>query len=110
MAERPVGPEGTVWVVQEVPGKNILPAQAWGMLDVLIPANSQVVLDSGPTVDMIHRKLRDFSDKDYLIAIGDPAAIGIACAVAAAKNDGRFKLLKWDRQEGRYYPVSVNVN
>lgn len=102
--------EGTVWVVQEVPGKNILPAQQWGMLDVLIPANSQVVLDSGPTVEVIRRKLREFGDKDYLIAIGDPAVIGIACAVAAARNNGRFRLLKWDRQEARYYPVTVSVN
>lgn len=102
--------DGTVWVVQEVPGKNILPAQRWGMLDVLIPANSQVVLDSGPTVDIIRRKLRDFGDADYLIAIGDPAVIGIACAVAAQQNAGRFKLLKWDRQEGMYYPVQVHVN
>ena len=99
----------SVWVVQETPGRNVLPAQKWGMLEVLLPSSSQIYLDASPSVDTIRRKLRDFSDEDYLIAIGDPVAIGIACAVAAEQNDGRFKLLKWDRQEGQYYPVQVTL-
>ena len=41
--------------------------------------------------------------------MGDPAAIGLACAVAASTNQGRFKVLKWDRQESVYYPVNINL-
>jgi len=42
--------------------------------------------------------------------MGDPAAIGLACAIAANINQGRFNLLKWDRQEQDYYPVVVDIH
>jgi hypothetical protein len=50
-----------------------------------------------------------FDDQDYLLCIGDPVAIGLATAVAASRNYGRVKLLKWDRQEHRYYVVKANI-
>ncbi len=55
-----------------------------------------------------YEKLIDFNDDDYLLLVGDPAAIGLCCAVAAAIN-GRFTVLKWDRQEMTYYPVSFDI-
>jgi hypothetical protein len=53
--------------------------------------------------------LEKFSYEDYLLLIGDPSAIGIACAVAASKNNGRFKCLKWDKRERRYIPLEVDL-
>jgi len=44
-----------------------------------------------------------------LLLIGDPLAIGLAVAVASNANRGKVKLLKWDRQERQYYPLSVNL-
>lgn len=99
-----------VWVVQEVPGRNVLPAKKFGALQTLIGAHQQIVVDSESAVQLIKQKLTTFGDGDYLIAIGDPAAIGIACAAAAQANAGRFKLLKWDRQEKQYYPVQISLN
>jgi len=52
----------------------------------------------------------NFNDDDYLLLIGDPSAIGIACAIAATNNRGQFKCLKWDKREYKYYPVEVNLN
>jgi hypothetical protein len=98
-----------VWIVQESPGKNVLSAGKYGALDVLLPITAQVVLDSTTTIHTCRRKLRGFGDEDYLIAIGDPAAIGIACAVAASENRGRFKLLKWDRDSRAYFSIQVDV-
>ena len=40
---------------------------------------------------------------------GDPVCIGIACAIAASNNMGRFNLLKWDRLEETYYPLKVDI-
>jgi hypothetical protein len=37
-------------------------------------------------------------------------AIGIACSCAAKANRGRYVVLKWDRQERRYYPVAVDLS
>lgn len=98
-----------VWIVQESPGKNIMSASKYGQLDVLLPINAQVTLDASTTVHTIRRKLRGFGDDDYLVAIGDPASIGIACAVAAAENNGSFKMLKWDRENRTYFPIQISV-
>ena len=56
-----------------------------------------------------NKSTKDFSDEDYLLLMGDPSAIGIACAVASSNNRGRFKCLKWDKREYKYYPVEVNL-
>ena len=97
-----------VYVVQAAPDKNLLPAERYGMLQVLLPPG-QLQLDSGWAVNQLRHGLKNFDDRDYLLCVGDPAAIGLACAVAAAQNGGRVKLLKWDRQERRYYPVTADI-
>ena len=98
-----------VYVVQEVPGRNVLPARQYGELSVLLPPGD-VILSPGPTTRKLQRALKDFSDQDYLLLMGDPVSIGLACAVASDMNQGRFKLLKWDRQQHVYYPVAVVLN
>jgi len=100
----------TVYVVQEVVGRNVLSAEKFGDLELLLPEGSQLVLSTGPTVKRLRYKLRNFNDDDYLLLIGDPSAIGIACAIAATNNRGQFKCLKWDKREYKYYPVEVNLN
>lgn len=96
-----------VYVVQETQN-DITSAMDFGTIDVLCPPG-QIAFSPAPTVRRIQRKLSKYTDEDYLLLIGDPAAIGIACAVAAAYNHGRFKMLKWSRKENRYYPVSVDL-
>lgn len=100
----------TVFVVQESPGKDLLSAEAFGTIEVLMPPNRQIMFSPVPAVRHIRDKLRKFSDDDFILAIGDPAAIGIACAVAAEVNVGRFKILKWDRNTTKYYPVQIDIH
>jgi len=100
----------TVYVVQEVKSRNVLSAEKFGTLELLLPEGSQLVLSTGPTVRRLRYKLRNFNDDDYLLLIGDPSAIGIACSIAATNNRGKFKCLKWDKREYKYYPVEVNLN
>ena len=69
-----------VYVVQEVVGRNVLSAEKYGKLELLLPEGSQLVLSTGPTVKRLNRKLKNFCDDDYLLLIGDPSIIGIACA------------------------------
>ena len=41
---------------------------------------------------------------------GDPAIIGLSTAIVSDITQGKFNLLKWDRQETRYYPlISFNL-
>ena len=100
----------TVYVVQEVSGRNILSAEKFGKLELLLPEGSQLVLSSGPTVKRLTHKLRNFNDEDYLLLMGDPAVIGLACVIASEINVGAYKVLKWDRIEKDYYPVSIDIH
>tara|TARA_R110000751_G_scaffold304114_2_gene419298 strand:+ start:1303 stop:1629 length:327 start_codon:yes stop_codon:yes gene_type:complete len=98
----------TVYVVQEVPKFNVLSARKYGELELLLPPG-QITLSSGPTVNRLKHSLRDFTDMDYLLLIGDPLAIGLAVAIASNVNRGKAMVLKWDRQERQYYPLNVNL-
>jgi hypothetical protein len=44
-----------------------------------------------------------------LLLIGDPAIIALAGAIASKMNGGRFKVLKWDRDEKRYYDIEIDI-
>jgi hypothetical protein len=89
---------------------NLLPAMAFGNLMFLLHPGAQVSFSPGPLVTKMERHLRTFNDDDFLLLIGDPAAMGIAGALAAKHNNGKFKLLKWDKREMKYYPISVDIN
>tara|TARA_R100000900_G_scaffold145174_1_gene130383 strand:+ start:1096 stop:1410 length:315 start_codon:yes stop_codon:yes gene_type:complete len=99
----------TVYVVQEVSGFNILPATRFGDIKILLPSG-QVAFSSGPTVNRIKSNLRKYTFEDYLLMIGDPAAIAIAAAYASELTNGKFQLLKWDRQEKQYIPITVDIS
>ncbi len=98
-----------VYVVQEASGRNLLPAQDFGTIEVLLPPGN-VAFSSSPTVRRLRQGLRTFSDEDYLLLMGDPAAIAMAGAIASESNRGRIKLLKWDRQEQHYFVVNVDIH
>ena len=108
--------QNTVYVLQELPGTrmgrpkyNIIGAQKFGKLKVLLKENTQIVLSPGPIIFELRRLLKDYTSKDYLLLSGDPSVIGIAVAIASDINNGRFNLLKWDRQEKMYYPLEINL-
>ncbi len=49
------------------------------------------------------------SVKDYLLLTGDPAIIGVACSIVSDITHGKYNVLKWDKQERKYYPISINL-
>ena len=98
----------TVYVLQEM-GRNIRSAEKFGDLKVLLPDNRQIVLSSGPLTFKLRHELKDFNDKDYLLLMGDPAIIAVAGAVASEMNGGKFKVLKWDRDEKKYYDIEIDL-
>jgi len=99
---------GKVYVVQEVPGRDLVPAMEFGTLEMLLP-HGDTVISIAPTVARLHRKLRQFNSNDYLLLIGDPVAIGLATAVASDMNAGNVRFLKWDKRHGRYIPITARV-
>ena len=98
----------TVYVLQET-GKNFRSAEKFGNLKVLLPDNRNIILSAGPVTHKLRKELKDFCDEDYLLLIGDPAIIAIAGAIASEMNRGKFKVLRWDRNESRYYDIEIDL-
>jgi len=81
----------------------------FGSVEVLLEPGEQVTFNSAATVRRIAAKMLNYREQDFVVAAGDPVAIMIAGAFAAAANRGRFTILKWDRQERRYFKVPVDL-
>jgi len=106
----------TVYVIQEIAGTrdgrpkiNILGASEYGTFKFLLPELSQIIFSPGPLIFKLRKGLKDFNEKDYLLLTGDPAIIGVACSIVSDISNGKFKLLKWDKQERKYYPIEINL-
>jgi hypothetical protein len=106
----------TVYVIQDVPGTregrpkiNIIGASQFGTLKVLLPENAQIILSAGPLIFKLRQLLQNYTPNDYLLLTGDPAIIGVACSIASDITNGKYNLLKWDKQERRYYPVEIDL-
>ena len=109
--------ENIVYVIQEIPGTqagnpklNILGASQYGKLKFLLPEFSQIIFSPGPLIFKLRKSLKDFKEGDYLLLTGDPAIIGVACSIVSEITNGRYKLLKWDRQDRVYYPIEINLH
>jgi len=105
-----------VYVIQVVPGStegrpklNIIGASEFGELKVLLPENEQIILSAGPLVFKLRKLLKEYKPEDYLLLTGDPAIIGVACSIVSDITNGKYKLLKWDKQERRYYPIEIEL-
>ena len=106
----------TVYVIQEIPGSqagspkiNIMGASSYGKFNFLLPEFSQMIFSPGPLIYKLRKGLKDFKDGDYLLLTGDPAIIGVACSIVSDIRNGKYNLLKWDKQERRYYPIEINL-
>jgi len=109
-------PKKIVYVIQEIPGTkegrpkiNIMGAQKFGNIKVLLKEDSQMIFSPGPIIFELRRLLKEYRSTDYLLLTGDPAIIGVACSVVSDITHGKYNLLKWDRQERMYYPISINL-
>ena len=106
----------TVYVIQEIPGTasgnpkiNIMGASKYGEFKFLLPELSQMIFSPGPLIFKLRQGLKNFNNKDYLLLTGDPAIIGVACSIVSDITGGKYKLLKWDKQERQYYPIEINL-
>jgi hypothetical protein len=108
--------ENIVYVIQEIAGTrdgrpkiNILGARDYGEFKFLLPELSQIIFSPGPLIFKLRQGLKNFNEDDYLLLTGDPAIIGVACSIVSDITNGKYKLLKWDKQESKYYPITINL-
>ena len=106
-----------VYVIQEIAGTregrpkiNILGAAEFGTFKFLLPELSQIIFSPGPLIFKLRKGLQNYRQKDFLLLTGDPAIIGVACSIVSDITNGKYQLLKWDKQERKYYPIEINLH
>jgi len=105
-----------VYVIQEIPGTkegrpkiNIMGASEYGEFKFLLPELSQIIFSPGPLIFKLRKELANYKQKDFLLLTGDPAIIGVACSIVSDITNGKYNLLKWDKQERKYYSIEINL-
>ena len=108
--------ERIVYVIQEIPGTqagnpkiNIMGASRYGDFKFLLPEFSQMIFSPGPLIYKLRQGLKNYTVDDYLLLTGDPAIIGVACSIVSDITNGKYNVLKWDKQERKYYPIEINL-
>ena len=106
-----------VYVIQEIAGTregrpkiNILGAAQYGTFKFLLPELSQIIFSPGPLIFKLRKGLQNYRQQDFLLLTGDPAIIGVACSIVSDITNGKYQLLKWDKQERKYYPIQINLH
>ena len=106
-----------VYVIQEIAGTrdgrpkiNIMGAAEFGTFKFLLPELSQIIFSPGPLIFKLRKGLQDYRSKDFLLLTGDPAIIGVACSIVSDITNGKYQLLKWDKQDKVYYPITINLH
>ena len=107
----------TVYVIQEIAGTrdgrpkiNIIGAAEFGVFKFLLPELSQIIFSPGPLIFKLRKGLQNYRPTDFLLLTGDPAIIGVACSIVSDMTNGKYQLLKWDKQERKYYPIQINLH
>ena len=111
--------ERIVYVIQHIAGTqagnpkiNIIGAASYsssGKFNFSLPEFSQIIFSPGPLIFKLRQGLKDFKEEDHLLLTGDPALIGVACSIVSDITNGKYNLLKWDKQERKYYPIEINL-
>ena len=106
-----------VYVIQEIPGTqegrpkiNIMGAASYGKFKFLLPELSQIIFSPGPLIFKLRKSLAKYRKKDFLLLTGDPAIIGVACSIVSDITNGKYNLLKWDKQERKYYSIEIDLH
>ena len=105
-----------VYVIQEIPGTkegrpkiNIMGASEYGKFKFLLPELSQIIFSPGPLIFKLRKSLARYRKRDFLLLTGDPAIIGVACSIVSDITNGKYNLLKWDKQERKYYSIEIDL-
>ena len=98
----------TVYVIQDSPGKNLLPARDYGSLKILL-THPDTKRDPVFVAKKLQLQLKDITPSDYLLLVGEPIAIGLATHIALHNTHGIVRVLRWVREEYRYEERIVEI-
>lgn len=92
-----------------VPSVNIAPATEFGEIVVMFPPRAPF-FHTGELLKQLalHLESYNFDGGDCIVLLGDTTLMAAASAYLG-KRFGKFKLLRWDRNLGRYTPIVVKI-
>ena len=91
-----------------VPTVNLDPAKAFGELDVLLPPEAGR-MPAEELVGILTGALENITERDWLLATGDPAVMAIAMTIAVRNLDGLLRILRWDKRSRSYEALEVRL-
>lgn len=63
-----------------------------------------------PVVDKLRAGLASFTEKDYLLLIGNPCLIGWSVAIASQATGGVVRVLQWHKRSSSYILIESNLS
>jgi len=101
-----------VFILQDVSRRkdiNVDSAKKFGSLISLLPNSKDIVYNTSYVKSVLKKHLHSYSDDDYLLLIGHPFIIGLACSIASDANRGQYSSLVWDKEKKSYLTITVNT-
>lgn len=104
----------TVYVTQELKGRDLSSALMFGELQVVVPAGMDITNSNmDAVIDLVWEVMDKFDcTKDYVLLSGDPVVIATVCAVASETTTPDLyplRVLRWDRIDERYIQFDLNL-
>jgi hypothetical protein len=91
-----------------VPAFNINTAGEHGELIVMLPPQAAFSVAPNDLIKELARHLEGYDpEKDFLLPLGDFIIVNVAAGILA-RDFGRWNVLTWDRQLGRYLTTKIN--
>jgi hypothetical protein len=88
---------------------DLSPAKEYGTMVCLLPPGALFWQALEDTQKVLAEKLASYSEKDYILALGDPVAIAAAVLQAAQASGGKVNVLKFDKPSQRYFPFPLKI-
>lgn len=89
------------------PQVNLRPAAIFGDVTVVL-GQGKPHPDPMVSLPSIRAALAEYRPEDYIVLLGEMDLVALATWVALERC-GSVRFLKWDRQNGAYFPVVANL-
>ena len=87
---------------------DLSPAAEFGTMVFMLPPGP-APNDLQASLPQIQDKLKDFNADDFLMAVGNPALLACAAAIAARAANGKLQVLVWQTAVKRYGLIRADV-
>lgn len=86
---------------------DISPAYEYGEVQYLLDSQFSPFWGISNALEILHSKLKDFTNDDFLLLTGSPVFLGLATAIAADYNGGSVNFLQWSGSQKKYIRVEA---